>query len=359
MLYISRCLSADSWGVVDTDDYTETRCTMSDLVEACVHHGLDIKGVVLDSASVVDKSGEVFVTKFVKKIDVYQNPSFLKTSQVKSEFLKGISIKTSGTEIVSITAANMKENTFETIRLSDYGTRCANYILKGLVLPRDSRLVIVIDDKIKLSRFTFCGIADIPSVLLDLVELNNEKTRENLYTTNSFRQWYDDFKFFIADRQETFDFYLGVGLLIKGVEKDEFKYGIGKLVSNPVEVCAKLDDRFGSMFMGVLECEVNPTDTTLLNHKLFGYLSRNVVRDFMKKVENGEPLLQFCTQWSSCIVDILADAGVVKKSHLRMLTNYVLYFDVAEKYKEGIVDLCKRTVKWVFDYAVEKGLVFE
>ena len=90
MLYISRCVGREKWGVVDTDDYVETIVDRKQLYEACLVDGLDIKGVVLGSGRVAGRYGPAVRGTYIRSIEVYQNPEFLTRSQAKAALLYGV-----------------------------------------------------------------------------------------------------------------------------------------------------------------------------------------------------------------------------------------------------------------------------
>lgn len=354
MLYISRCLGARRWSVMDTDDYTETACTMKDLERYCLELGVVIKGVDVRDTLETSVRGVVKHVRHIRGVSVYQDEMYMTSLQTKSAFLKGVSIKTLGTEIVSITAENMKDGAFEVVRLSDYGESCGNRILQSLIIPSGCHLVLVIDDKIKLKRFTFKGIEAVNYVLLDLTELTNEKIRENLYTLNRFRHGYNEFEGYIADRKETIDFYKGVGLVVNGPGIHSASTTIASLLSEPGVVCKKLAERYASLFSGIFNVELKFEDTDSTHRRVVNYLIQPVIKSSLQMIQECSLDFVFLRRWSLLILSILYETGNSDEHSVRMLCNYMAYFDVSNEYRSSFLKLCRNTIETVHKFALDR-----
>ena len=190
MLFVSKCIcrdkSADSqnpieYVVVDTDDGKEEVCSVLDIYTAVVDLGLTIHGFRWVDA------GEYVIVP-------YQDSSTVSKLQLRTLFIDHIDIKVSGNEITSILLDANSIEKASTIRLSDFGTSIADYVLYG---NRDvsngwhpvTKLKLIVDDKIKhvaiKSFSTHSNLRSIGAygmgVILDLTELTNNKVAEAIY----------------------------------------------------------------------------------------------------------------------------------------------------------------------------------
>lgn len=164
MLYVSRRIGARKLGIVDTDDNTESIVSSRQVAEA-LQAGLKIEGI-----EVLDEKHRKHGTVFSVNIRVYQSEDNVSRLQAKTSVIKGVSVITSGNLITGI---RWKQDTIvkgTSIRLSDFGTECSDFLFYGSPISGEIVLTVVLDDTVKLSkkaleRFVVCGVAiDITSV---------------------------------------------------------------------------------------------------------------------------------------------------------------------------------------------------
>ena len=179
MLYISRYIGHDRFGVVDTDDDVETEARISDLYKAVKIFGLDIKGVGLLKGHVTEST-----------IKVYQPVETVTRLQVKTKSLQRVDVKTYGDMITSILWRPEDITEPVTIRLSDFGTSCADMLFSGNMKSGKHKVTVVLDDAVTAQtdtfrvRFTddsYVGIGGI-GVVLDLHDISDDRFAEPIYS---------------------------------------------------------------------------------------------------------------------------------------------------------------------------------
>lgn len=169
MLYISRFVDPRQFGVVDTDDGVENLVRYADLYTAN-NLGLDIVGAE------PDRLDEIFI---------HQPVETMSRQQVKTRTLLGVDVKIYNNEITNILLCDIQEPV--TIRLSDYASACAGYILTGNDQGNGHKLTLVLDEKCRFSQYTwqvqpllnfyaYVGVHGM-GVKFDLRELNEGSAR--------------------------------------------------------------------------------------------------------------------------------------------------------------------------------------
>ena len=143
MLYISRRVDKTTWGVVDTDDDVETIVDGNEISRLVNSQCVTIHGVRPTVASSVS-------------IEVYQPAETLTRLQVKTRTLQQVDIKVYKNMITSIRFNKDKIQNSPRIRLSDFGTELAGYVLsENKYCGHYKKLVLVFDDKLTYKPNTF------------------------------------------------------------------------------------------------------------------------------------------------------------------------------------------------------------
>lgn len=207
MLYVSRCVGQKKFMVCDTDDGTEEEVTFSKL-HGIIKLGIEVKGVEVGTR-VVNKT----VQTFIKRVEVYQDVGNLTAKQVKLKTLGGIEIKTQGDTITNITWRDEQTKRRVRIRLSDYGTKCADYIIRGGQQWHKVPIILVLDDKIKIRKNTFYGFTH-SLAFIDLTEVTDVRTAKFVYEewieNGSSVSLYD----IVADNKERLDRWAVYGVVV-------------------------------------------------------------------------------------------------------------------------------------------------
>lgn len=162
MLYISRFLGEDAYGVVDTDDDIEQVVSWQELSEAVEDYGLNIKGCVLANVK----------ETVLMSCSPYQLPKYCTKAQAKLKTLFGVDLRLWRDEITAIMVdPNFAEQDIK-IRLSDYGKRISgNAVLGGMVFSVNCGPMLILDDNVEIygdsleifasgMRWNLCALSD-------------------------------------------------------------------------------------------------------------------------------------------------------------------------------------------------------
>lgn len=165
MLYVSRFVDSMRFGVVDTDDNTETPVHRQELDQAVLVHKLDIKGVYI---------GEGYGSRYVKAVIPYQDPSRCTPLQVKTKTMLGVDVRIYEDEITAI-IPNLEavQGREVSIRLSKYAKKLGWYPkIHWKPRPDNKWLILVLDDKLAI-RDTNLEM-NITRVKWDIRDVHNE-----------------------------------------------------------------------------------------------------------------------------------------------------------------------------------------
>lgn len=174
MLFISRIRDYGSYakyGVADTDDNSE-EFVMPSEIETAIFQGVDIKGVSFD--------GHLCIVP-------YQDPSSMTVLQTKLATLYEVFVTVYRDNITGICWNTVKSLTPAVIKLSDFGSVCADRLFSNSNIWGAHRATIVLDDSIKFSKPAFylpgrkTREVDSIGLRIDVRHMNNEKNLARLY----------------------------------------------------------------------------------------------------------------------------------------------------------------------------------
>lgn len=347
MLYISRRYGKNKWGVTDTDDYVETQCTYMEIKQYVLEMGLEIKGVTTHESLTRVPDGSALVAGLdIQHIEVYQNAAFLTSKQAKAATLLGVDIKVSGKDIVQISVPNdLPKNTVK-VRLSDYGETCSSHILGTIRLTRGKTLVIVIDDKIKVTTRTFHAISDHYGVVLDITEVTNLKIVERIYNTDTVQRAFDSFTVFIEDIPERKEFYKGVGILRCGLDRSSSSLGAKGLLKDADKVCQQLIKRYDKEFRDLVDAPL-VLKNVLPDYVINIFAQRQSVRWILEKYALGMLDFNLVKTQAEDVLYVLRECSKIDRASLNRFENFIKYFDVPTEYRQLYMRLCVKGVCWL------------
>lgn len=146
MLFVSRVVDGLKFGIVDTDDGTETLVYRDELNDAVLIHHVDIKGVKIGY-----NRGLHHNTPFIKEIMAQQDMRQYTNLQAKTKTLLGVEVRVYAGEITAILADTRVAKDGVRIRLSDFGaTMSWESPVRWVNGDTKNRLILVLDDKIKM-----------------------------------------------------------------------------------------------------------------------------------------------------------------------------------------------------------------
>lgn len=184
MLYVSRFVGKTAYGVVDTDDGVEDIVGVSVLMEA-----LRTVGNIIVGANAVPTGGPLW--HFIEKIRPYQPSETMTQLQVKTSLLKHIDVLTYNSMVTSVQVRASEITAPVTIRLSDFGSMCADGVFRGLTWEGRHTVTVVIDDRIKFLENSFdlpvedkarCLGVDGAGIMFDLREVSRPDVYKAVYS---------------------------------------------------------------------------------------------------------------------------------------------------------------------------------
>lgn len=253
MLYVSRRVGKDKFGIVDTDDGVEEVCSMQDIVAiASQVPDIDIKGITIRRVVYRGQS-----SIHIDRVEIYQNPSFSSTAQVKMRILRGIDIRTSNGAIVAISAPGHSSDTPIIVCLNDFGDKCGENILFGMSRNTDRPLVLVIKDGMQLRRNSLSGCLSF-NVKIDITAVTDDKLVSTVYHTRAYRDDYGHdyslLKSFIIDNPSRLDFYMGLMVVNRGKAKSSFL--VESNFHNYHQVCRAISDYYRESIIGFCNSKI-------------------------------------------------------------------------------------------------------
>lgn len=184
MLYVSRYIGQHEYGIVDTDDEVEEIVNFDFIRERCIRHNIAIQGV-----------DPYYFQKSAGKVFLYQPPEAVSQAQLKLKMLCRINLKVYKSIITSIDWKISDIVAPVSLRLSDFGTSCADFVLDSvgkiladLILNAKkysarNRVTIILDDKLTYSPRSFwifgydSSVINRINVIFDLHELSDDNAR--------------------------------------------------------------------------------------------------------------------------------------------------------------------------------------
>lgn len=182
MLYLSRYIGTDNFGVVDTDDGHETVCSYKEVLSAVSECKLDIAGA--------EKLKRFAYVGYIRPVQPAQPDSLLSKLQVKTSVLLHTDVCVYRGSIASLVTANYDIKEPVEIRLSDFGDGCWDGFLRGNKWWGHHRVTLIFDDKIHLTDLSLylsvnddahsLGV-DGAGFMFDLREVTRQGLIQNVY----------------------------------------------------------------------------------------------------------------------------------------------------------------------------------
>lgn len=336
MLYISRRIGSSKYAIVDTDDNTEEVISLRDLGEI-LDLGIEVKGV-----EVIEKFKQRGQPRIRVKIDVYQNAEYATTKQTKLNVLKGIDIKTSGHIVTSVQwrDTELPENTV--IRLSDFGSECADSVFLRCGYRNKPALTVILDDKIKI-RSKSLDMSCYSGVHFDLTEVTNQRTVKFAYEEWLAGHGSMSLAQFITDKPERFDYWEAVGIVTRAQNKsqktfsDELNRAVAARFIDEFERLANSNFQFASTrdarYAGKRHAQA------VKREKAFWY------SDDVSYTEVSEK--------SGIIFHTLSTTTTCNKAAIVHFNAYMGYFKPIDEVKALFMRLCIRYNRWIYEYGRE------
>lgn len=182
MLFISRRIGSNGYGVADSETGVEEVVSRDILINRCCAGGEDIKGVVAVSYG----AGSV-LHSVIERIDTYQLPETQSVNQLKARFLGGVEVRTWKDMITEIIWDKSQMKYPVSIDLAKFGTSCADRILINNPVYGDHAVTLCVDGSLSFSKQTFyvpynvyIGVEGV-GVVFDLRKCDNDDIAQVVY----------------------------------------------------------------------------------------------------------------------------------------------------------------------------------
>lgn len=329
MLYISRFLGRDKYAVVDTDDGKEEVVYITGIREA-IRAGVEIKGVEVSYVN-----GH----PYIDRIGVYQLPNNVTGKQAKMLAMAGVSIKTNGDVITSISWDDNIVKDGLRIRLSDFGRKCGDDMLKEARDICHKIVIFVLDDKITVRAHTFISICRT-GAKLDLTAVTKPQQAKLAYwECMESTDLHNPLDSFVIDRRDRF---------LKCAAFVELTRGVGIGEEFPPDTTAWLEDLRFEAFKELADCQFKFVGDFKSKARAKEYISglkqfesvwRSQPKDFDKVF-----LYDKCT-----VFPALDRATTCNPKTLKEFSNMISRFIVSQRMKDLYVKLTVRANNWFLD----------
>lgn len=177
MLFVSRFAGRFSYGVVDTDDWSEEVVSSKDIIDAVRTHGIEILGTTLEYA--LSKQSKVSVSG----IRPYQLPERVTNLQVKTNLLHRVQVVVYRDVIANVTWCGDEILQPVAIRLSDFGSVVGDRFLFCNQEYGSHKITLILDDKLEFSDQSFMKpFAPLSKTGIGTVfDLHDMKNSENVF----------------------------------------------------------------------------------------------------------------------------------------------------------------------------------
>lgn len=174
MLYVSRVTDVSHYGVVDTDDETETSVSWPELKDLVILHNLDVKGVTINN----NIGG-----RYMSAVTPWQDPRYYTQHHLKTKTLLGVDVRTWREFVTFIEADARVAKDGVRIRLSEFGSKMSGRTAirwRNVEYLGVKQLFLILDDNLSI-------IHNAPSLLTahgvvwDIRESHNMPVIDEMY----------------------------------------------------------------------------------------------------------------------------------------------------------------------------------
>lgn len=316
MLYISRSIGRNRYGVMDTDDGVEQVVTRSELSKYVLDDGLNIVGCEL-----VDYGNGmwyVLATPYSPEVDA---------SRSKMNVLKGIDYNVTDGVLISMNLKKCRVDT--TIRLSEI---CSTIDDFAFISHRNNqgsnKVTLVLDDNVKAkSEHSFEGLAGGNNVILDLREVTYKPTVRRAYAGFiGIHAPYREFEIPILDNEPRRSQFMAVRL-INIMPYTTVKPG-GNVLEQEQHVLSLYKEKMLSLSNEQLRIEFRRANRD------GGITARDIWDNKMASLSNlfewtEEAITENCvknTEFILSVGDALLDCTLYNITNLSRLINYMKYW---------------------------------
>lgn len=335
MLYISRRISNNAFGVVDTDDGSEDIMSRKEIREAVIKLGIKIEGVS------IYKEADRNVYN-IRSIKPYQPTDSVSRQQVKAKVLRGVDIKKHGDVITGISVTGINGQV-PVVRLSDYGTEFEKYVLSGFHIEVGT--VFILDDSLKITAATFKDWHG--RLQMDLREVSDMKIVNAIYSdfvcqpyigVRGIHQYY-------IDKPERKGYAEALWILANGHKNNGSKSDVPNIIAafGP-DVQDLVTQQFSKEFFTI----ATKSQLRENEHYNAAALARQAVQTIYVLRDGGVAKSNNFSVWRSSgrtyeMLELLSYCSTLNTHAVIRFMNYMHYFKSSEEMQAAFVDFCQRS----------------
>lgn len=151
MLFISRYIGKNNYGVVDSETGVEQTYSFSDIEHRCLNSSFDIKGVTVGYQQVSKDLGFMCV----EEIRPYQPIDTMTVLQTKLGIMQHVCVTVYNGSITSVRWDSDRIKSPVSVRLSDFGVSCADCFLYGNKDIGRHKVTLVLDSGVCFCQSSF------------------------------------------------------------------------------------------------------------------------------------------------------------------------------------------------------------
>lgn len=338
MLYISRRIGRNKFGIVDTDDYTEEVVDKYELAKL-IELGIEVKGIKLLETH--RRHGQPC---YRVSINVYQDAKYASASQAKMHALLGVTVNTSGTDITGISFSRERVADNVNVRLSDYGNKLADSVFFGAAYSSTPVVTLVLDDKIRVTQKAL-DRAFSTGFRFDIRGVTNKRAANSVYgqwltcgsASGKLLDW-------IIDNPERQMYYEGLGVVIRNYEPS-------KTYVPSAAVNAFVSSYFQEEFENLAKSDFQYKCDKSARLSLSGYMrrTRSEVRDFWNGNELTYERVRALDEETTQTLTAICAISTCNVRSCNRLSMYLKYFTPTPEIKSAYVTLCVRANRWLIE----------
>lgn len=337
VLYVDEVdLSSNLVLIVDTEDgvseCVHIRGDEHSLEDCVCRYGLSIVGAEV----AIDKSGN----KVLSSVKPTVPDGVLTAAQVKLKALTGVGLRIHGDRIVDICCKSKLYQREVTIRLSDYGVVCCDFMFRVISSNLKGKLTFILDDKLSFEHDSLEGLL---GVYLDLREVTREDILDFVYSAYASKhnklvgfagQGFD----YIIDHSDRLALRRAEFVISNGINMPD--------VTCSSDIAQKVYERYCQEFKPILNMRFKwrskldgDTKGLAKRYSLQFYDARSHISDYDYLLSVFSPtVVNFVERFIECDW---------KSFSLRRLNNYLLFFDTPGDIKSDFINMYKRLFKFL------------
>lgn len=342
MLYISRRVGLNKWGVMDTEDCKEDIVSLDELTYTVCDLHIDVAGVVTDT--LIGKSG--YKTKIIR-VDVQAGAGSPKAAKLK--MLTEVDIRVQGDAITSISWGHVRPG-IRPIRLSDYGVDLNDYMFADIrhFFFDGVPVTFILDDKLNVHSKTFRNFRQLECVL-DLREVTKPSIAKSVYkeTINAGSSTRAEMLRQVLDKPARSNYWCAICILNNGFGFREQPKSIRELYPDEfADIKAGVLREYKNEFVRLMDTYLELCHNGIVSARISQYLDwlNNTSNRWLEDCENFDLLMDKC---STNLFDFLGRYTNCNARAVLRFKNYLMYFEPEDDIKQSVVSFIHRVHKWL------------